>query len=81
MARRIELSNSCVASSRRDLISGGSMMKKAHKPSDFLADRRKVIIEKALERRKKDAQNKLQQGKMVGPWPPLQKPFAPTAPR
>jgi hypothetical protein len=56
-------------------------MEKARKPSDFLAARRKVIIEKALERRKKEAQNKIQQRKLVGPWPPLQKPIAPTTPR
>jgi hypothetical protein len=58
------------------------MMEKARKPSDFLTARRKAIIEKALERRKKATQDRLQQGKLVGPWSPFtQKPLAPTTPR
>jgi hypothetical protein len=58
------------------------MMEKARKPSEFLADRRKAIIEKALERRKKAARDKLQQGKLVGPWSPFtQKPLTPQTPR
>jgi hypothetical protein len=58
------------------------MMEKARKPSDFLATRRKAIIEKALERRKKAAKERPQQDRIVGPWSPFtQKPLTPTTSR
>jgi hypothetical protein len=58
-------------------------MEKSHKPtpSEFLADRRKAIMEKAIERRKTAVRNRLEQSKIVGPLPPFHKPLSPTAPR